>query len=102
MANLPENGCALRRVRARCTPLAPRAKRRNGSSADAVRQFADCRQSQISDIVQSQLDEICPLPEGQAGLAFRLGCMNCPDDRCDLCHLIPPQTAPETSSPNAH
>src|SRR5467141_5330897 len=39
MANLPENGRALGRIHARCAPLAPRAKRRNSPSADAVRQF---------------------------------------------------------------
>src|SRR3989454_7791415 len=99
-ANLPENRRALRRIHVRCAPLAPRAKRRDGSPADAVRQFADCRQSQSSDIVQSQLDEICAFLEGRSGLAFCLCRIVRPDDRCDLRHLIAPQSSPESASRN--
>src|SRR5437867_7831640 len=99
-ANLPENRRALRRIHARCAPLAPRSKRRNGPSADAVRQLADCRRSQVSDIVESQLDEVCAFPEGNPGLAFRLARVVRPDDRCDLRHLIAPQSSRESASRN--
>src|SRR2546426_10933776 len=52
-ANLPENRRALRRIHVRCAPLAPRAKRRNGPSADAARQFAGWRRSRRPGMSQS-------------------------------------------------
>src|SRR5437867_2233403 len=98
MADLSEECDALTRILARCASLARRAQRCNGPSADAVRQFADCRQSEISKVVQPELDKIRALLEGHPGLAFRLGGVVRPNDRGDFRHLIAPQSSRVSAS----
>src|SRR5207247_8744955 len=101
MADLSEECDALTRIRARCASWARLAQRCNGPSADAVRQFADCRRSEISNVVQPQLDKIRAFLEGHPGLAFRLGGVGRPNDRGDCRPLIAPRSSRVSASGSA-
>src|SRR5881396_3746544 len=78
--------------------LGPASATLQWPSADAVRQFADCRRSEISNVIQPQLDKIRAFLEGYLGLAFRLGGVVRPNDRGDFRHLIAPQSSRVSAS----
>src|SRR2546430_9030895 len=79
------------------TTLALRAQRRDGALAQSSRKMAHRLSPQACDAIEPKLDELGAFPEGHPSLTLGFRGIPDQDHRRDLCHVIAPQSFPESA-----